>query len=50
MASRLPDPSPHVCRLCVGSHGRLSPSPARTHRALSHRADAPRHLARTLLR
>ncbi len=48
--SRLLDPNPHVCRLCVCSHCRLSPSPARAHRALSHRADAPRHLARTLPR
>ena len=40
------------CRraLCIPSHGALSPLPARAQRALSHRADAPRHLARTLLR
>ena len=39
VASRLLDPNPHVCRLCVCSNCRLSLSPARAYRALSHRAD-----------
>ncbi len=44
--SRVLNPNPHGYRLRARSHCRLSPSPARTYRALSHRADAPRHLAR----
>jgi len=49
LASRVLDPNPHGYRLRARSHCCLSSSPARTHRALSHRADAPRHLARTHL-
>ncbi|MEF8712579.1 MAG: transposase zinc-binding domain-containing protein [Accumulibacter sp.] len=40
------NPNPHGYRLRARSHCGLSPSPARTYRALSHRADAPHYLVR----
>lgn len=47
LSSRLPNQDGHVCRcaLRVPSHPALSPPPARTHRALSHRAGSSSDLA-----
>jgi hypothetical protein len=49
LPSRFPNQDGHVCRraLRLPSHRALSPPPARTHIALSHRAGSPGELART---